>query len=68
MTWQDYLVQLIKTPALWVAVVGLYHAVIAWQVPTFPQAVLTAIDAVVFVIASVITGAVINAYIASLKQ
>lgn len=65
MTWQEILTQLIKTPALWVAVVGLYHALLAWLVPTFPQAVIVAIDGVVFVIASVVTQQVIKAYVAT---
>lgn len=65
MTWQEILTQLIKTPALWVAVVGLYHALLAWLVPTFPQPVIVAIDGVVFVIASVVTQRVIKAYVAT---
>lgn len=65
MTWQEILTQLIKTPALWVAVVGLYHALLAWLAPTFPQPVIVAADGVVFVIASVVTQQVIKAYVAA---
>lgn len=60
MGWKSTFEQLVKTPALWVAVVGLYHAILAWVAPTFPQAVLIAIDTFVFVVASAITGVVIR--------
>lgn len=67
MDWKAILIQLIQTPALWVAVVGLYHFFVTWLAPTFPIAGLSAIDAVVFVIASVVTGQVIRAADATKK-
>lgn len=59
MNWQDLLTQLIKTPALWVALMGLYRVLLTTFVPTFPPAVIDAIDRLVLVIASAITGVIV---------
>lgn len=63
MTWQEFLKKLIQTPALWLAGVKLYHDLFAWLLPSFPQNILTDIDAIVFVVASIVTGVVVGMYI-----
>lgn len=53
--------ELFKAPAFYTALIGLSHALLLYFVPTFPQSILIAADALVTVVASVWTGKTVEA-------
>ncbi len=58
---KEFARQLLTTPAFYPAVLALVHAVLFYFVPSFPREIVTAADALIAVVASVLTGQQVSA-------
>lgn len=56
-----FLLDVLKTPAFYTALMGLGHALLAYFAPNVPKDIILAVDSLIAVIAGVFTGKAIEA-------